>query len=251
MSWSALELQSMDLGDVRLNRRAVKIADTLGLAPGRTIPQAFQSWASTKACYNFFNNSLVSERKIIAPHIAQTTLRMKEHPVVLLVNDTSELDYNSKDAMKGKERIMQRRTGLWLHPTIAVTPQRLMLGVVDGNFWKRKPISEKTNRNKTAIEDKESYRWLQSYRRSCDIAKEMPEVQLINISDREGDIIEIFDEVTKQRERGTSAEIIVRSQHDRLLRKDNKKEQAKLRQSLKEAASLGEIEFINLSFGFI
>ncbi len=112
MSWAALELQSMDLGDVRLNRRAVKIADTLGLSPGRTIPQAFQSWASTKACYNFFDNNLVSEKKIITPHVEQTTLRMKEHPVVLLINDTSELDYNSKNAMEGKERIMQTRTGL-------------------------------------------------------------------------------------------------------------------------------------------
>ena len=63
MGWAELELQSMDLGDVRLNRRAMKIADTLGLAPGRTIPQAFQSWTSTKACYNFFSNDLVSEKK--------------------------------------------------------------------------------------------------------------------------------------------------------------------------------------------
>jgi hypothetical protein len=244
MSWAELELQSMDLGDVRLNRRAVKIADTLGLAPGRTIPQAFQSWASTKACYNFFNNGLVSEQKIIAPHIEQTITRMKEHPVVLLINDTSELDYNSKEAMEQKERITNTKTGLWLHPTIAVTPERVMLGIVDVNFWKRKPIPEGINQDKVPIEAKESYRWLESYRRSCDIAKEMPDVQLINISDREGDIIEIFDEVAKQKEQRHSADIIVRSQYDRLLFSENKKEKTKLRQKLKEAPSLGEIEFV-------
>lgn len=244
MGWTELELQSMDLGDVRLNRRAVKIADTLGLAPGRTIPQAFQSWASTKACYNFFSNDLVSEEKIIAPHIEQTTMRMKEHCVVLLINDTSELDYNSKDAMEGKERITNTKTGIWLHPTIAVTPERVMLGITDVNFWKRKAIPEGTNQDKVPIEDKESYRWLQSYRRSCNIAKEMPDVQLITISDREGDIIEIFDEVAKQKELGHFADIIVRSQHDRLLFNENKKEQIKLRQKLKEAPSLGEIEFV-------
>jgi len=164
--------------------------------------------------------------------------------VVLLINDTSELDYNSKDAMEGKERITNTKRGLWLHPTIAVTPERVMLGVVDVNFWKRKPIPERTNQDKVPIEEKESYRWLQSYRRSCDIAKEMPDVQLINISDREGDIIEIFDEVTKQKEQGHFADIIVRSQHDRLLVNDNKKEQTKLRQKLKESPSLGEIEFV-------
>jgi IS4 transposase len=242
MSWAELEFQTMDLGDVRLNRRAVKIADILGFAPGRTIPQAFQSWASTKACYNFFSNDLVSEKKIIAPHIEQTIARMREHPVVLLINDTSELDYNSKDAMEGKERITNTKTGLWLHPTIAVTPERVTLGMVNVNFWKRKSIPEGTNQDKVPIEDKESYRWLESYKRSCNIAREMPDIQLINISDREGDIIEIFDEVAKQKEQGCAAEIIVRSQYDRLL--IGEKKQAKLRQTLQEAPSLGEIEFI-------
>jgi len=239
MNWAELELQTMDLGDVRLNRRAIKIADTLGLAPGRTIPQAFQSWGSTKACYNFFSNSLVSEEKIIAPHIEQTLTRMREHPVVLLINDTSELDYNSKNAMEGKERITNTKTGLWLHPTIAVTPERVMLGIVDVNFWERKPTAQG---DKAPIEDKESYRWLQSYTRCCDIAKEMPDTQLINISDREGDIIEVFEGVQRQKEQGDAAEIIVRSQYDRLLVEGKK--QAKLRQKLQEAPSLGQIEFI-------
>lgn len=242
MNWAELEFQTMDLGDVRLNRRAVKIADVLGFAPGRTIPQAFQSWPSTKACYNFFSNELVSEEKIVAPHIEQTIARIKEHPVVLLINDTSELDYNSKDAMEGKERITNTKTGLWLHPTIAVTPERVMLGIVDVNFWKRKSVPEGTNQDKVPIEDKESYRWLQSYRQSCSIAKEIGDIQLINISDREGDIIEIFDEVGKQKEQGHAAEIIVRSQYDRLL--SGEKKQGKLRQKLQEAPSLGEINFI-------
>jgi len=236
-------LKSIDLGDTRLNRRVVHIAETLGLAPGRTIPQAFQSWGSIKACYNFFSNDLVSEEKIIAPHIEQTIERIKEYPVVLLPNDTSELDYNSKDAMEGKERITNTKTGLWLHPTIAVTPERVMLGVVDLNFWKRESeINPKGD--KAPIEDKESYRWLQSYRRSCEIAKALPGTQFINIADREGDIIELFDEVTKQKEIESGADIIVRAQYDRLLATEKKGEKNKLRQKLREAPTLGEIEFV-------
>ena len=245
MSWAELEFQTMDLGDIRLNRRAISIVETLGLAPGRTIPQTFQSWGDTKACYNFFSNDLVSEKKIIAPHIEQTIARMKEYPIVLLPNDTSELDYNSKNAMEGKERITNTKKGLWLHPTIAVTPERVMLGIVDVNFWQRKleVNPEGSQQDKVPIEDKESYRWLQSYRRACEIAKDMPGTKLINIADREGDIIELFDEVTKQKKSGGAADIIVRAQYDRLLAKEKKGEQNKLRQKLKEAQSLGEIEF--------
>jgi hypothetical protein len=50
---------------------------------------------------------------------------MRDHSVVLLINDTSELDYNFKDTMEGKERITNTKTGLWLHPTIAVTSERV------------------------------------------------------------------------------------------------------------------------------
>lgn len=244
MSWAEAEFKTIDLGDARLNRRVIKIVETLGLAPGRTIPQAFQSWSSTKACYNFFSNGLVSEKKIIAPHVKQTIERMKEYPVVLLPSDTSELDYNSKEAMEGKERITNTKKGLWLHPTIVVTPERVMLGIVDVNFWKRKlEVSPKgSEQDKLPIEDKESYRWLQSYRRSCEIARDMPRTQLINIADREADIIEVFDEVAKQKESGKAADVIIRSQYDRLL-EGKKGKQDKLWKKLKEALSLGEIEF--------
>ncbi len=243
MSWAAIELKTMNLGDARLNKRAVNITETLGLAPGRSIPQAHPSWSSVKACYNFFSNNLVSEDKIVAPHIKQTIERMKECPVVLLPNDTSELDYNSKEAMEGKERLTNTKTGLWLHPTIAVTPDRVMLGIVDVNFWERESeINPKGD--KADIVDKESYRWLQSYQLSCKIARKMPGTQVVNICDREGDIIELFDEVTKQKEQEGSAELIVRAQHNRLLVTEKKGKKDKLRQKLEEAPSLGEIEFI-------
>ncbi len=245
MSWAESEFKTIDLGDARLNRRVIKIVETLGLAPGRTIPQAFQSWGSTKACYNFFSNGLVSEKKIIAPHVKQTIERMKEYPVVLLPNDTSELDYNSKEAMEGKERITNTKKGLWLHPTVAVTPERVMLGIVDVNFWKRNlEVNPKgSKQDKLPIEDKESYRWLQSYKLSCEIARDVPGTQFINIADREGDIVEVFDEIAKQKEAGKAADVIIRSQHDRLL-EGKKGKQDKLWQKLKEAPSLGEIEFV-------
>ena len=93
MSWVEEEFETIDLGDARLNRRAIGIVDTLGLSPGRTIPQAFQSWAEIKGCYNFFNSSLVSDEKLLSPHIEKTIERIKEYPVVLLLSDTSEIDY--------------------------------------------------------------------------------------------------------------------------------------------------------------
>lgn len=249
MSWIESEFETLDIGDARLNRRAVTIAEKLGLAPGRTIPQAFISRRDIKACYKFFDNGSVSDKKILKAHIEKTKERIQEYPVVLLPSDTSELDYTTKKTMVGKERITNKKTGLWLHATTAVTPERLTLGVVDANFWNREPevaddSSEyKTARGKAPIEKKESHRWIKSYSIACEIARENPETQIINITDREGDIIEFFQAGLEESKKGKRADFIIRSQYDRLLVDDKDPDMKKLRQKLNQALSLGEIEF--------
>lgn len=252
MSWVESEFETLNLGDHRLNRRAISVTEGLGLAPGRTIPQAFLSRSEIKATYNLFDNALVSAEKLLAPHIEKTVERIKEYPVVLLLSDTSEIDYSSKKTMEGKERLSNKKEGLWLHATIAVTPERLTLGIVDANFWSRSPeVAEdsstyRTSRDKAPIEEKESYRWLQSYVKSCDIARDATETQVINITDREGDIIEIFEAAMEEKKKGEHANFIIRSQHDRIIEEEDserKEVNRKLRQRLRESPPLGEIEF--------
>ncbi len=252
MSWIEVEMETIDLGDHRLNRRSLSILEGLGLAPGRTIPQAFQAWNEIKATYNFFNNDLVSEEKILAPHLEKTIERLKEYPVVLLTSDTTDINYTTKSVMKNKERLDNKQNGIWLHATIAVTPERLNLGLIQANFWHRKcEVAEKdsasrTARDKTPIEKKESYRWLESYQKACEIAKELPETQIINITDREADIIEFFELAKSENDGNGGANFIIRSQYDRLIEtKDAETDKAtkKLWKKLKMADSLGELEF--------
>ena len=246
MSWIVDELKTLRLGDLRLDKRAIKVLNQIGLAPGRTIPQIFQDWGEIKACYNFCSNILVTGEKLLAPHISKTIERIREFPVVLLPCDTTELDYTTKTAMKGKERVTNQKEGLWLHPTLAVTPDRLSLGILEANFWHRNPeVAEKTAANKSArenapIEEKESYRWLQSYRKACEVARMAPSTQIIHMADREGDMIEIFEEATVQSSQGSYANFIIRSQYNRILENETEN---KLWDKLKTQDSLGEIEF--------
>lgn len=250
MSWVNEEFESINVGDQRLNKRFIDIVESLGLAPGRTIPQSFKTWGEIKACYNFTNNSLVNEDKLLAPHIEKTMERINEYPVVLLLSDTTDINYTTKAAMSGKDRLTNQQTGIWLHPTIAVTPERLNLGIVDANFWHRESeVSSKKPgagaiREKRPIEEKESYRWLKSYLKASEIARMAPKTQIINITDREGDMIEIF-EAAKEEKLG-SANFIIRSKYDRCLEEKNEEKiiQKKLRQKLKESESIGEIEFV-------
>lgn len=251
MSWMEDEMIFIDLGDRRLNKRCLSIIEKLGLAPGRTIPQAFQARSEIKATYNFFDNDLVSEDKILAPHLQKTIGRIEEYPVVLLVSDTTDINYTTKNAMVNKERLDNKQSGLWLHATIAVTPDRLNLGLVQANFWHRekevakKGGSAKKARDKKPIEVKESYRWLQSYQKACDIAKEVPRTQIINISDRECDIIEYFELAESEINKEFKANFIIRSQHNRLIEANDTEPEAinKLWEKLEKADTLGELEF--------
>lgn len=252
MSWAELEFETLDIGDIRLNRRAVSIAAGLGLAPGRTIPQTFVSRSEIKACYRFFDNGLVSEKKILKPHVDKTIERISEYPVVLLPSDTSELDYTTKVAMVGKERTTNKKSGLWLHATTAVTPERLTLGLVEANFWHRNAelipndSAARTARDKTPVKEKETFRWIQSYLKACEVAREVPSTQIINMTDREGDFIEFFEAASEQRKNGVCADFIVRSQYDRILGANSEAQETdyKLRKALKDKPTLGEIEFI-------
>jgi len=251
-NWIASEFTSINLKDERLNKRAKIILDKLGHAPARTIPQAFRTWKDIKACYRFFDNPAVTDNNILKPHMEKTIERIKNEPVVLLPTDNSILDYTPKKAMKGKGEVCHKRDGIFLHASLAVTPERLSLGVVDAKLWIRGVdyISQtEAHRDDLPIEEKESYRWLEGYKKSCEIARECPNTQIIYITDREGDIIELLGEAIKEKKSGKCADIIIRSQHDRQLDEKDpdgtlNKPYKKLIKTLKNTPALGELEFV-------
>ena len=55
---------------------------------------------------------------------------MKEHPVVLCLQDTTELDFNTQAINSLGPLSYKAQRGLYLHPTYVVTPQREPLEVI-------------------------------------------------------------------------------------------------------------------------
>src|SRR3990167_9150136 len=99
-SWAAGELAGVDLGDKRLDLRAVKVLETLGDQPESSIPGAFRSRTEAQACYRFFDSDLVDERKLLEPHYQATLNRIRQHPVVLLPSDTTSLNFTRRKALE-------------------------------------------------------------------------------------------------------------------------------------------------------
>ena len=102
--------------------------------------------------------------------------------------------------------------------TLAITPERLCLGVLDAYMWARdfEDLNKNDKRKQKPIEEKESHRWLEGYRKLCDLSEQLPGTMLVSISDREGDIYECFVEAACG-EWGRRAEYIIRGCQDRSL----------------------------------
>ena len=61
MSWAAVELGGANLGDARLNRRLVRVAERLGAQPGASIPVACGGWAETQGAYRLLAHEAVCD----------------------------------------------------------------------------------------------------------------------------------------------------------------------------------------------
>ena len=80
--------------DARLKQRLFVLAADFFAQPGELISQASHgSAAKTKAAYWFFNHPQVDMPKLLRPHIESTLERIRSHPMVLAVRDTTTLNY--------------------------------------------------------------------------------------------------------------------------------------------------------------
>jgi hypothetical protein len=237
MSALVEELEGIDLGDARINRRARRVLSKLGEKPMLSIPGACGGWDETRGAYRLFDHPGVTAEKVLQPHYACTERRAREHPRVLCIQDTSELDYTGKTDIEGLGPLnYETRRGLYLHPTLALTPDRVCLGVLDVWTWARPPGSLGKDNGTRPIEEKESIRWLEGFARINELAERTPGTDFVYIADREADIYELFVEAPCPE---SGADWLIRGRHhDRLLG-----DGTKLRGKLDKAPALTELRF--------
>ena len=117
-SWPQQEMLSANFGDKRLRRRAEVVLGSLARDPEGSVPSAFRSWGETQAAYRLFSNERVTAERVLEPHRDATLERMKQYPVVLCVQDTTELDYTSKPQIQGLGPLNYKASlGMYIHPT--------------------------------------------------------------------------------------------------------------------------------------
>jgi hypothetical protein len=201
-SWAHEEFGCVRFYDGRLKERLYTIAQDFYGCPQGSIPEACGGKARTMGAYRFFRNSKVTMDVLLTGHTEATIERIKQHPIVLAPQDTTTLSYTTHPMTEGLGPVGTKRDeaiGLLLHDTIAFTPEGTPLGVLDAQCWARDPEDKgkRVRRKRLPIEQKESQKWLRSFRKVAEIQKACPNTKLISIGDRESDVYELFLEASR------------------------------------------------------
>ncbi len=216
--WTEEEFGSIEVYDERLKERLFTLANDFYRQPGALVPQACDgSKAKIEAAYRFFNNDKVSMDSVIRPHIEATAERMKQHAVVLAVQDTTTLNYTAHPSTEGLGPINTQSDGgrgFIVHDTMAFSTEGTPLGLLDVQCWARDPkeAGKSSQRKELPIEQKESIKWLNSYRAVGEVQALCPDTMLVSVGDREADVYELFHEATSA---AKGPELLVRADRGR------------------------------------
>ena len=229
--WVSHECEGADLGDKRLTKRFKIILSHLMKKAQENISCAFEHWSQVKSCYRFVNNSKVTPQGLLRPHRLKTLERMMAEPQVLLLHDTTYVDYKYRPQTQGLDIINRSpmsgriNEGLIVHNSLALSTTGVPLGLFDQYFVDRKTIRGRhIVRNAChaqPFQDKESARWLRGIRQFNQVKMTQ---KVVHIADREADIYELYREAVLIDE-----SFIVRARLDRAINKRSRRQPTQIR----------------------
>ena len=148
-TWAMAQWGSVELGDSRRNERAVAMGAAMAANPAGSLPKPMGNWNDLRASYRLLGEADVSHQQLSQPHWQQTREQAQAHesPIVLWVQDSTELDYSHHNSATGLGVIGSGKTqGLMLHSCLSVIPtpgNPEILGLGGQQIWSR-PVSAET-----------------------------------------------------------------------------------------------------------
>lgn len=219
-SWAVTEFAEAELGDARRTQRVIRVATALAHQPMAGLPEACGSPAELKAAYRLFDNEAIAPAELLASHVSATYERAVRVPMVLAVQDTTEVDWTAHPATTGLGPIGHpRHQGLMVHSTLAFTPERVPLGLLAQKVWARDPakVGQRATRKQRPVAEKESCKWLRSLAAVNEARHECPRTHFISVGDREADVYDLF-----VAERAEGVDLLVRAAWDRRVAHDER-----------------------------
>jgi hypothetical protein len=237
-AWATAELQYADLGDLRRKQRLIRLVSDLAAQPNASVPQASGGLAATQAAYEFWKSPYIKPEAITKAHQRSTLERVKQHSVIIAIQDTTELNFThhpSKRGMGYLDNVAAR--GLKAHSVFCSSANGVPLGVLHQQVWRRELalVGKKHQRHKKLTQEKESQRWLSA----LDVTQSLisQETVVVTVADREADIYDLL--VLPRR---PNSQLLIRATHNRRVKRSAETEQVeRLHQVMRQTPACGQL----------
>ncbi len=214
-SWAERTFGGVRLHDLRRTKRAVQAASKLAENPLGSLPAQMQTWKETKALYRLLDEPDVTCAALMQPHLQQTREQANSSPVVLLVQDTTDIDLSHRRKISGVGQIgNERGRGFFVQTVLAVRPQtREVLGCLAQEPFVRIPAPEGEQRSqRRKREERETDVWI---RQVQSIGTPAAGSMWVHVGDRGADMFPFF-----QACQTTKTPFLVRAAQNRRVQQD-------------------------------
>lgn len=203
--WIYEQFSMIDVGDARLQKRAVDVAIGCAERPEESLAGRFDEWADLQGAYRFFSNPKITHQALQQPHYAQVLGKaLFSEKLVLFIQDGSELLFNSHPWTHGLGPTADSfGSGLMFHSCLVAEyhepGETKILGLSYQETWIRP--------DKKSVDDdsKESEIWLKTLNKAG-----RPQKHWVHVGDRANDIQDFFKGAID-----SGWNFVVRARHDR------------------------------------
>lgn len=224
---ASAEFEQANLGDERLTRRLMGIADSVAKSPASSFPQMTSSEGELEGVYRFLSNERVTPESILEAHFRATRERIGDAEVIV-AHDTTSFVFGGVVKREGLGKFKSGPSqGFFGHFALAISADgsRRPMGLVGCETVVRdRPHGFRVQAGSSS----EYGRWT---RLAHAVHVDLPTA--IHVMDREADSIEIFDRL-----RQMGARFVIRLSHDRRLVVEDEADPLKLFQAMQGGETL-------------
>ena len=202
-TFADLQFSGAELGDLRRSKRLVQVAAAIVQKPRGTLHGAIQDWAEVQAAYRLLADEKTTLASVTAPHRKKVFEACAAAKEVLLIEDTTTLNYSTLKTVKDMGWIGDDEAykGFNLHSTLALRvenwnsnqePELTMLGLFGMHCWTRthsKRGKGKEKKSARLSRARESQRWAAVFGTRAGPPQGS---RWTFMGDREADIFEVF-----------------------------------------------------------
>lgn len=228
------------LGDPRRQRRLQEIVARLEDDPSKSFPRLMASNAELEGFYRFINSAQFDHKDILQPHIDATMARAGGVGSVLVIHDTTNVQFSGEVKRKGLGVTSSKtQQGFMCHVALVLKDDatKCPLGVAHVEMFTRTGSKWQGYKGKRTLsrEDptRESLRWVRGVQAFEEGTR--GESKAVHVMDAEGDFFELISDLTREGQK-----FVIRSGNFGRRIEDEEGNNVRLRAALDELCGVDE-----------